>query len=525
MNPELNTEFQESHKLKKYRESIIAFIITAILAAIQFTWITFLIYWTTQEFRIANIVVEVAAIIIALFVASRDIPSLQKLSWTFLFLALPFIGIPTYYIFGRPQLTRKKKKKMEKVLETTKHLRQGDESLLEELRSESNDAYLQSKYISQYGGYPLRREDTTEYFDCGEAFLPKLLEDLKKAEKFIFIEFFIIGTGEMWGSILEILKEKIAQGVEVRLIYDDFGSTQVIPRHYERELTAMGIKNVRFNPIKPLLSIIMNNRDHRKIVVIDNQICYTGGVNLSDEYINAVYRFGYWKDAAVRMTGDACRSFTVMFLEMWEYESGEKLDASKYLIPSIPVATGSEAKGFVQPYADFPLSNESVGEVVYTNLITRAHKYIYIATPYLIIDSVLTASLINAAKQGVDVRIVVPAIPDKKITYQVTKSNFRQLVKGGVKIYTYTPGFIHTKNFVVDDEYATVGSINLDYRSLSLHFECGSFHYKTSIVKDVKNDMLSIFEQSKEVSLEECENKNVVKRTVLMIIKLFSPMM
>lgn len=520
---------------RRYIPSIINFFLSAILIVAQFIWIASVIAWGAQGNYAINLGLQVIAVALTLYICSRDIRTSHKLSWTFLILFLPIVGIVTYFLFGRPELTSGKRKKMEAVLAQTGQYRMSDPTVTEALRKECPDAYLQSEYIANYGGYPIYREEDTRYYDSGEAMFPEYLEDLKKAKHFIFIEFFILGTGEMLGRTLEVLEQKVKEGVEVYMIFDDFGSIQVLPRKFDRILEKKGIHAIRFNPFKPFLSIVMNNRDHRKIVVIDNQVCYTGGVNLADEYINAIERFGYWKDAAVRITGPATRNFTVMFLEMWEYARSEKMDYAHYLrqYEDDPYYRRSdydaympqEGNGYVQPYCDFPLDREYVGENVYLNMIGRAHKYVYIATPYLIISSEMTKALVNAAKSGVDVRILVPAIPDKKLIYLMTKSNFRSLVNGGVKIYTYTPGFVHTKCFVADDCYATIGSINLDYRSLTLHFECGSFHYNTKVISDVKRDLYGAMQVSHEVSVEECEQKNVIVRTMLMVLKLFTPMM
>ncbi len=513
----------------RFKQSILNFIITILLILLQFAWIVYLIYWASTEFQYVNAVISFIAIIVSLYVASRNIRTSHKLSWVFLMLALPIVGVPAYYMFGRPELTRKRRKQMAAVLANSAPYRQSDEALVTAIKRENVDAYLQSQYIANYGGYPLHREETTKYYNSGEAMMDDFLEDLRGAKKFIFIEFFIIGIGQMWGQVLEILEQKVKEGVEVRVIFDDFGSRQVLKGKYDKDLEAKGIHAIRFNPFRPFLMVVMNNRDHRKIVVVDNKVAYTGGVNLSDEYINKVERFGYWKDAAVRITGNPCTNFTLMFLEMWNYARGEQLDYLGYIEntngPELQSPIAGSGKGYVQPYGDSPLDREYVGENVYINMISRAHRYVYIATPYLIIGSELSGALMNAAKSGVDVRIVVPGIPDKKLTYQLTKSNFRALINGGVKIYTYTPGFIHTKCFVVDGEYAAIGSVNLDYRSLTLHFECGSFHYKTEAVRGVEMDLRETIQLSREVSLDECENKSVIKRTVLMILKLFSPMM
>ena len=334
----------------------------------------------------------------------------------------------------------------------------------------------------------------------------------------------------MLDAIVEILAQKAKEGVDVRFMYDGIGCIQTLPNKYYRYLQEKGIKCACFQPFRPLMSIIQNNRDHRKITVIDGRVAYTGGMNLADEYINARVRFGYWKDAAIRLTGECVWSFTSMFLELWDYILKTESDYTFYRATSmekhrLQEKIHADEKGFVQPYTDSPLDHEDVGENVYLNMISRAKKYLYIFTPYLIIGSEMRTALVNAAKSGVDVRLVVPGIPDKKLVYFLTQSNFPYLIKNGVKIYTYTPGFIHAKCFVCDDEIATVGSVNLDYRSLFLHFECGVFMYRSKAVMQVKEDCLRTFEESEEMDVSFCRRRRLPVRMVQSLMRLFAPLL
>ena len=334
----------------------------------------------------------------------------------------------------------------------------------------------------------------------------------------------------MLDAIVEILAQKVKEGVDVRFMYDGIGCIQTLPNKYYCYLQEKGIKCACFQPFRPLMSIIQNNRDHRKITVIDGKVAYTGGMNLADEYINARVRFGYWKDAAIRLTGECVWSFTSMFLELWDYILKTESDYTFYRATSmekhrLQEKIHADEKGFVQPYTDSPLDHEDVGENVYLNMISRAKKYLYIFTPYLIIGSEMRTALVNAAKSGVDVRLVVPGIPDKKLVYFLTQSNFPYLIKNGVKIYTYTPGFIHAKCFVSDDVQATVGTVNMDYRSLCLHFECGVWMYRTRAVLQVKEDALKTFAESHEVTLEEFQKKSFLVRTFMGALKLFAPLL
>lgn len=413
---------------------------------------------------------------------------------------------------------------MGQTIEKMNSLLDDNHLVKEDLYNRDIYAYKQSSYISNWAPYPPYYEEETTYFSCGEELYPMFLEDLKNAKEFIFLEYFIVAPGLMFDSILDVLEQKVKEGLDVRLIYDDFGSLNYLPRKFYRQVESRGIKCVCFNPFRPVLSVIMNNRDHRKICVIDGNVAYNGGINLADEYINEQKRFGYWKDTAIRITGNSVWSFTTMFLGMWSYITKQEEDYLKYK-KEIPITSPCPQKGIIQPYGDSPLDKEDVGEIVYMNMISQAKRYVYIFTPYLIIGSEMQECLMNAAKSGVDVRIVVPGKPDKKIVYLLTESNFAPLIKAGVKIYKYTPGFIHAKCFVVDDEIATVGTINLDYRSLYLHFECGTFMYKTSTVLDVKKDALETFKHSRIVSYEDTRERFFLGRVFLMILNLFAPLL
>ena len=346
---------------------------------------------------------------------------------------------------------------------------------------------------------------------------------LEKAEHYIFLEFFIIHEGVMWDSILEILKRKAKQGVTVRLIYDDMGCFLLLPTDYPKQLEQMGISCVKFNPFRPFLSAIQNNRDHRKIISIDGKVAFPGGINLADEYINAIERFGHWKDSAIKVEGEAAWSFTLMFLQMWDACRWEDEDFSRYYpwqTNPCPVIGG----GFVQPYMDSPMDTENVGEHVYLQILNQAKDYVYINTPYLIVDDSMVSALTLAAKRGVDVRIITPHKWDKWAIHMTTRSYYRELVKAGVKIYEYTNGFNHSKTFVSDDCTATVGTTNLDFRSLYLHFECGALLFNCEAVSQVKEDFLNTLTICQPITEEDCRH-NVFVRLFQDILRLFAPLM
>lgn len=496
------------------------------LILIQVTWIVLLAYRISATFTYASALIKIFAILIALRIANKRTNPTMKLAWTFIILAVPVLGLTVYWIFGRSDLNKKMRIRFERInKEFEEHLK-GDANLRDRLEKIDSNISNQSEYIHKWAEFPLYENSLTEYFSSGEEMFEHMKEDLEKAKHYIFLEYFIIEQGHMWDSIMEILERKIKSGVEVRLIYDDVGCISTLPNRYYKVLQKKGIKCAAFNPFRPMLSIIMNNRDHRKILVIDGYIGYTGGVNLADEYINKIERFGYWKDTGIRLEGEAVWSFTAMFLEMWN--SITHTDTPQEYLKYKPFIYHEEefsSDGYVQPYCDSPLDREIVGENVYLNMIGRAKKYVYIFTPYLVTDNELVTTLCIAAKSGVDVRIVIPGIPDKKIVYWVGESYFTRLIEAGIKLYRFTPGFIHAKCFVCDDEVATVGTFNMDYRSLYLHFECGVWMYKSKAVLQMKEDMLRTFEQSELITEEDCKKRFWLVKSVQELFILFAPLL
>ena len=350
---------------------------------------------------------------------------------------------------------------------------------------------------------------------------PALLADLEKAEKSIFLEFFIVSQGKMWQGVEDILRRKAAQGVDVRLIYDDFGSLLGLPKDFVVRMERAHIRCIPFNPVVPLLSLVMNHRDHRKIVVIDGKVAYTGGINLADEYINEITRFGYWKDAGLRIEGAAVWNFTVMFLDFWNAFRPFERDYSAFR-PQLAVLPASD--GVVQPYADSPLDEEPVAETVYLDILAQSQQYVYFYTPYLAIGEEMLDALRNAAKRGVDVRLMLPGIPDKKLVFRLSRSYYLPLLRAGVRIYEYTPGFLHAKCCVSDDHAAVVGSINMDYRSMFLHFECGVLLLQNSQVLALRDDVRRTLPQCREVQCADC--RTGLAGTVLdSVLRLLSPLM
>ena len=464
-----------------------------------------------------------SAVVVLHIINNKSNPG-YKIAWIILILLFPIFGGLFYVMFGKNKLSKRQREKMSSIELKITNLLKPEEQVIDKLKEESQTAAAQSRYILNYALCPPYENTYTEYFPLGELAFERMKEELKQAKHYIFMEYFIIQEGIMWDSLLEILEEKAKEGVDVRLIYDDLGCILTLPYGYNKKLEKMGIKCCVFNPFIPILSFRFNNRDHRKIMVIDGHTAFTGGINLADEYINAYAKYGHWKDTAIMLKGEGVWSMTNMFLSLWGYINNIEEDYEKYK-PHVHIEEPIVAKGYVQPFTDSPLDQEAVGETVYLNLINRAKDYVYINTPYLIIDNEMITALCIAAKSGIDVRIVTPHIPDKWYVHAVTRAYYDMLLESGVKIYEYTPGFIHAKTFVVDDVYSVVGTINLDYRSLYLHVECGVWLYKTDTVMDVKRDFIETLKVCKEVTLESAQQIKLYRRLGRAILRIFAPLM
>lgn len=498
-------------------------VITALIVLLQVG------FFMTEIFLWGNYYVEIAFALRLLsfgavfYIVWKPNNPAVKLAWIVPILIFPLFGGILYLAFGHVFIPKKLRTGLERMsVLLKKNLRQ-DGAVMENLRQGNEGIANLSRYILDYARMPVWEHTSSVYYPDGLPYWKQMLEDLEEAKHFIFLEFFILCEGTMWGEVLAILERKAKEGVEVRLIYDDVGSAFLLPKKYFETMEKKGIKCVAFNRLVPFLSLILNNRDHRKIVVIDGKVGYTGGINMADEYINYKHPYGdHWKDAGLRIEGEAVWNFTVMFLQMWNISRYTEEDYSRYYhyFEKKP-----DTSGYVQPYMDTPLDDEILGENVYLNLIGYAKKYVYIYTPYLITDNEMYTALKLAAKRGVDVRIVTPGVPDKKMIYWLTQSNYQNLIEGGVKIYQYTPGFIHSKCVLVDDEAATVGTINFDYRSFYHHFECGVLLYQAEAIGQLKKDMEETFAISQPVTLEWCTQKFVKTNVVGPILKLFSPLL
>ena len=464
------------------------------------------------------------SLIFVLYLINKNERPSLKLNWVIILLLAPVFGVPFYLLNGDARPTKRMRKKIAKAkgeiaCAVSEFYGESLPAAAPEHR-ESGVAY----FLEKYGKYSLFCDGTVDYYASGEAAFPYMLSALKEAENFIFLEYFIIKHGCMWSEILKILLEKAEQGVQIRILYDDFGCMMSLPPKYDRYLESLhkNIRCMRFNPVLPIFAVRMNNRDHRKMLIIDGKVAFTGGINLADEYINAKSRFGVWKDSALKVTGNAVGSFTQMFLYLWNAFYKQKENIKEYLLPHKTGKAGGQV--CVQPYDDCPLDDIRVGETVYLDAVNRAKKSLYVFTPYLILDDNMRAALCQAALRGVDVRIVTPAVPDKKLVFRLTRANYGILLKAGVRIYEYTPGFIHAKSMLCDGETAVVGTINLDYRSLYFHFENAVSFSGCQAVEDLKRDYEETFALSFERTEENCK-RSVFGRLADALFRVFETLL
>lgn len=445
-----------------------------------------------------------------------------KITWLIVIMLLPVFGVFLFIYIQSDIGHRALKKRVDEIIGETKARIPVSEDVMERFSREDRGAASLARYMKRSGCHPVHEKTAVTYFPLGEDKFAEMLRQLRAAEHFIFIEYFIVEEGVMWGQILEILAEKAAQGVDVRVMYDGTCEFALLPHDYPKRLRALGIKCKMFAPVTPFVSTHYNYRDHRKILVIDGHTAFNGGVNLADEYINQKTRFGHWKDTAVMLKGEAVKTFTLMFLQMWSID--EKTDESAHFLayPTFPV---KEAKGYVIPYGDCPLDDDKLGERVYMDILNRSLEYVHIMSPYLILDGEIETALRFAAERGVEVILLLPGIPDKAIPYALAKTHYSALLSSGVKIYEYTPGFVHAKVFVSDDREAVVGTINLDYRSLYHHFECATYMYATDCIPKIEADFQATLAKCRQVTMETVRREKMRVKLMGYLMKVIAPLM
>ena len=496
-----------------------------LLLLLQIGVIIYTLISSSLTSAIISRVLTLLSIVVCLYIVSRRDKGAYKLTWVFMILLFPVFGGLFYLMFRIQSAARRASKKNARVSAKTQKLLALSGTACQEACRIAPDHAPQIGYLQKFAGFPIYAQTATKYLTPGEKKFECLLEELKKAEKYIFLEYFIIEHGKMWDTILEILVRKAKAGVTVRLLYDDIGCFILLPRDYVKRMREVGIECRVFNRFRPMLTVLQNNRDHRKICAIDGKVAFTGGINLADEYINEIVKYGHWKDSGIRLYGDAAMNMSLMFLRMWRMAGTKQEwneDFSRFIPPECTFRAHHD--GYVIPYSDSPLDNENVGEHIYLQLINSARNTLYICTPYLIIDENMLSALILSAKSGVDVRIITPHVWDKRLVHATTRSYYGDLVAAGVRGFEYTPGFIHSKLFVSDDEVASVGTVNLDFRSLYLHFECGTLLYGSKAVSEAKEDFLATLEECTEIGEEDCKT-SVVMRFVNSIMRLMAPLL
>ena len=509
-------------KLKKFLSSILssnaAFVI---LLLFQIGFLMLAITSLGEHFVFFYFALIVLDIVLVIYITNKNEPVSYRVAWIVIISIFPLLGGVSYiYIKLSQQFPKSIDMRNQKQ---TRELLVQDEAVMRELELSCPDSVNLARYVSDYGMYPVYRNTSAEYFSLGEEQFSKLIEELEKAEHFIFLEFFIITEGYMFDVISELLIRKAKAGVDVRLMYDGIGTGMLNSVKPFRRLSENGVQCKVFNPFRPMLSSVQNNRDHRKIVIIDGHTAFNGGTNLADEYINRKERFGHWKDTAVMIRGQAVWNYTVMFLQLWKKAESAEIRKFEPLISE--GITSVAGDGFIQPFSDSPLDDEPVGKSVYLELINNARSYVCITTPYLILDEEMTNALGFAAKKGVDVRIITPHIPDKWYVHMIAWNNYSRLTDMGVKIYEYTPGFIHAKTCVADGTSAVVGTINFDYRSFYLHFECGSVLYNSSVIDDIAADFEKTVSVSQLITAEDCAKRSVCKKIAGAILNIFAPLL
>lgn len=504
--------------------SIVRILIVLASICIQIWWITYLLLILYKESPWIRIAYALIPLMISLAVYGRHINASYKLPWLVIVLAFSPMGAVMYVIFGRKGAIDRQKREYRELDDLVKKLSVGNAEIIDKIKKDDSYVAASCSYIKSASGMPVWEHSSAEYYNDPTLGALAQVEELRKAESFIFMEYHAIQDGPGFDPFFNVLCEKARAGVEVRLIFDDVGSIMFINRDFINAMKEAGVQILDFNPISPLFHVFMNYRDHRKITVIDGRVAFTGGYNLADEYFHFTRPYGYWKDSGVKITGDAVLSFSIIFLEMWNYikETDNQYTLEKYLGSTVSLP---ENDGFIQPYADSPMTEEPLAESVYLNIVRMAKNYCYFVTPYLIITDEFMRELTDAAKRGVDVRIITPGIPDKKLVYAETRSYYAPLVRSGVRIYEYTPGFAHAKMCISDDEKATVGSVNLDFRSLYLHFENGVFFYRTKMISEIYDDFMEMFDESEEVTEKYIAHRSIPVRIKHSLLRLVAPML
>lgn len=514
--------------MKKYLNVVLKIIfsrtmVTILLLLVQIGWLFAGFRWLRDYSELSLLFMLLLSAALLVYIINRDETPEFKLTWVIPICLAPVFGA-LLYVFVMSNVGHiGLKKEIERLQKETEKLMRTREGTRDKIEQEDRHMAGISRYVENVGGFPTYDNTSVAYFPLGEDKYADMLAELEKAKEFIFMEYFIVEPGKMWDSILEILERKAKEGVEVRFMYDGTCTLMLLPHSYPKQLRAKGIQAKVFAPILPFLSTSQNNRDHRKILVIDGRVAYTGGINLADEYINARVKFGHWKDTAIKVQGDAVKSFTVMFLQLWGVGGVKKEDYGRYIRTGLHAE--GKTSGFVMPYGDSPTIEENVAETIYMDILNQATKYVHIMTPYFIVDNAMLDVLQYAARRGVDVKIIIPHIPDKKPIFAMSRTYYPNLLRAGVKVFEYSPGFVHAKVFTSDDEKAVVGTINMDYRSLYHHFECAAYLYRNEAVADVERDFQETLGKCIEVDMAYYKRIPWYNRLMGRVLRLVGPLM
>lgn len=493
-----------------------------LLLIVQVVFLFGMLKWLEQSSPYVYLTMVIVAVVVALYLFNSNLDPTSKLTWMTVLALVPIFGA-LFLLYTRLDVGHRAiKGTLTREIKQTKHAIPQDLIVRKELSELSPETLSLATYVGRSGCHPIYNQTEVTYFPTGEDKFDALLVQLEQARHFIFLEYFIINEGLMWGRILEILARKAKEGVDIRVMYDGTCEFSTLPRDYPVLLKDLGIACKVFSPATPFLSTHYNYRDHRKILVIDGHTAFTGGVNLADEYINHVEKYGHWKDVSIMLQGEAVRTFTLLFLQTWNMTERVS-EYDRFL--AYPSYSYKNAKGYVLPYGDHPLDQDKVGERVYMDILNRAQNYVHIMSPYLILDGEMEATIKFAAERGVEVSLILPGIPDKKVPYALAKTHYSSLLDSGVKIYEYIPGFIHAKVFVSDDRKAVVGTINLDYRSLYHHFECAAYLYDTACISDIEADFQETLLHCKRITRETIREEKFSVKATGFIMKALAPLM
>ena len=498
-------------------------VIVTFLIFLQIMWFVGMFLKVTSYSQYITAAFKILSILVVIYIMNRsDNPSV-KLGWIVVILLFPLFGGLLYLTIGGKQPISYLRRKLEPMIEeSVRHLK-ADPEIEQELKEKDGSTASQIYYLEHQSGFPAYKDSKVDYYPSGEDCFKVMVEELRKAKEYIYLEYFIIEEGIMWNTILDILEEKVKEGVDVRVMYDDVGCIFNLPSHYADFLRKKGIKCIVFNRYIPIFSTVFNNRDHRKILVIDGDVAFTGGINFADEYINEKMRFGHWKDTGFMLRGEAVAGFTAMFLEMWNVNDEHIEDCGEYIQASKKYSVSTD--GFVIPFGDTPLDEVYIGKRAYINNLNNASEYTYIMTPYLVIDDEMYECMKYAAQRGVDVKIIMPHIPDKKYAFYLARTYYKELLKAGIEIYEYTPGFVHAKMSISDGKKAIVGTVNHDYRSLYLHYECAAYMLNVPAVMDIERDFKDTLELSQKITLEDVKHFNIFTKILGHIIRLVAPLL